>query len=505
MMTDPGKVTETNRQTVQVRRSDPTLRDLLTPLFRRKGTIIFTFCGVLLGTVLATILVRNTHQASMEILVNSERLEPLLTPQSTQGAGSAPQVTDALVNSEIELLKSPDLLQRVVKTNHLEKIERKSLANLVVYGREDDPWYMAKAVEHLGQRLNIKQVPKTNLIGITYNATDPKLAFNVLQILANGYLEKHLTVHRPPGSFDFFSSEAEKYQQALQQSKSRLAEFSTKSGDAAPELEKAALAQHVIESVAALQETEQHIAAAQQRILDNEARLKLTPERSLSAEATDSAQSLLQKLQGDLLDRQIKRTQLGLKYDPTYPLVQEQDREIAQTQAAIAEGEKLQYLNHTTDRDPTYELIRADTARTKADLASHQASATALEKSIQALQTRMVELDHRALEQADLARELKVNETNYLLYVSKREQERTSDALDEKRIANVSIAVPPVMPLLPFFSPVLVILIGMVLAIFLSLGLAWVLEYLNPSLRTPDEVLEVLRIPVLASVPKQSA
>jgi capsular polysaccharide biosynthesis protein len=51
----------------------------------------------------------------------------------------------------------------------------------------------------------------------------------------------------------------------------------------------------------------------------------------------------------------------------------------------------------------------------------------------------------------------------------------------------------------------LVILIGMVLAIFLSLGLAWVLEYLNPSLRTPDEVLEVLRIPVLASVPKQSA
>lgn len=504
-MTDPGKVTETNRETVRVRKSDPTLRDLLAPLFRRKRMVIYTFCGILLGTILATYLVSNMHQASMEILVNSERLDPLLTPESTQSAGSAPQVTDALVNSEIELLKSPDLLERVVRANHLEKIERNSWTNLVVYGRQDDPWYIAKAVEHLGQRLNVKEVTKTTMIGITYNASNPKLALKVLQTLANGYLEKHLTVHRPAGSYDFFSSQADKYQQALQQSKARLAEFSEKSRDAAPELEKAAMAQHVIDSVAVLHETEQHIAADQQRILDNEARLKVTPERSLSQESTDSAQSLLQKLQGDLVDRQVKKTQLTLKYDPSYPLVQEQDQEIAQTQAAIAESEKLQYVNHTTDRDPMYQLIRADIAKTKADLAAHQASATALEKSIQTLRTNMVELDHRALEQADLARELKVNETNYLLYVSKREQERTSDALDEKRIGNVSIAIPPVLPILPFFSPVLVILIGIVLAIFLSLGLACALEYLNPSLRTPDEVLEVLRIPVLASVPKQSA
>jgi capsular polysaccharide biosynthesis protein len=40
---------------------------------------------------------------------------------------------------------------------------------------------------------------------------------------------------------------------------------------------------------------------------------------------------------------------------------------------------------------------------------------------------------------------------------------------------------------------------------FLGMGMAFLAEYLNPSLRTPDEVLEVLRIPVLASVPKQTA
>jgi hypothetical protein len=44
---------------------------------------------------------------------------------------------------------------------------------------------------------------------------------------------------------------------------------------------------------------------------------------------------------------------------------------------------------------------------------------------------------------------LRPNEDSYLLYVSKREEERASDALDQKRIANVAIAVPPAIPTLP--------------------------------------------------------
>jgi len=54
-------------------------------------------------------------------------------------------------------------------------------------------------------------------------------------------------------------------------------------------------------------------------------------------------------------------------------------------------------------------------------------------------------------------------------------------------------------------SPALVILIGIALAAFASTATAFAAEYLNPSLRTPTEVVDVLRIPVLASVPKQSA
>ncbi len=104
-----------------------------------------------------------------------------------------------------------------------------------------------------------------------------------------------------------------------------------------------------------------------------------------------------------------------------------------------------------------------------------------------------------------LIRDQKADEANYLLYLGKREQERSSDALDQRRIADVQIAVPPVVPSLPAHNPLSVALGGFFLAIVLSLGAGSVAEYLDPSFRTPEEVAETLNIPVLASVPRQAA
>jgi uncharacterized protein involved in exopolysaccharide biosynthesis len=498
-------MSETSTESGLGRKSDPTLRDLLAPLFRRKRAVFFTFCGILLGTGLTAYLLSSRHRATMEILVSPERVDAVVTPESTQVAAAAPPISDSKVNSEIELLKSPDLLEQVVIANKLQEVERKSLFSRIVYGKQDDKWYVARAIDDLTDDLKVKLVTKTSMIQVSYGSANPQRAYKVLNVMANRYLEKHLAVHRPPGTYDFFSSQAQKYQQALQDSEARLAEFSKTAGDAAPELQKAAMAQQVVSFVAALHETHQKIAAEKQRIQDQEMRLKATPDRSLSQQSSDSAQSLLQKLQADLLEHEIKRSELTLKYDPSYPLVKEADKEIDKIKAAITEAGKLQYVNQTTDRDPSYELIREDIVKTRADLVSHQASGAALENSIRDLQRQMVDFDQKALQQADLSREVKTNESNYLLYASKREQARTSDALDQNRIANVSIAVPPVLPILPLINPVLVILIGIALAVFVSAGTAFVAEYLNPSLRTPNEVIEVLRIPVLASVPKQSA
>jgi uncharacterized protein involved in exopolysaccharide biosynthesis len=107
------------------------------------------------------------------------------------------------------------------------------------------------------------------------------------------------------------------------------------------------------------------------------------------------------------------------------------------------------------------------------------------------------------VQQAQLLREAKANESNYLLYLNKREQERTSDALDQKRIANVAIAVPATVPVLPAHSPFKVTFLGFVLAMVGGIGAGYLAELMDPSFRTPAEVAEFLNISVVTSVPRQ--
>jgi uncharacterized protein involved in exopolysaccharide biosynthesis len=165
----------------------------------------------------------------------------------------------------------------------------------------------------------------------------------------------------------------------------------------------------------------------------------------------------------------------------------------------------MKYVNETTDRDNTYEFLKEDIAKAQSDLASQNATAKELLDSIQKMKTQMVDLDRKAVTQAALIREEKADEANYLLYLSKREQERSSDALDQRGIADVAIAVPPMVPVLPAYNPLLAVMIGFILALVVGLSSGFIAEYLDSSFRTPAEVLETLKVPVLASVPKQTA
>jgi uncharacterized protein involved in exopolysaccharide biosynthesis len=485
--------------------TETTLRDLVSPLFRHRRLATACFAGALLLSIAAAVLLSRKYESRMEILVNRERLDPVVTTESTtQLPQMAPQVTEEEINSEVELLQSRDVLEKVVLVCGLQNDGSSSWLTKLLPGHGQDS-ALSRAVETLSKQLKVKIVPKTNLINITYRSKDPQVAFGVLNNLANLYLEKHVAVHRPAGSFEFFTKEADRYHQALQESEARLSSFDSQEGLVAPDEERTNMGLKLADAVAALHTAQQAAVADEHRIRDVQSQMKATPARSTTQQVSNSADLLLQQLQGNLLTAQVNRGQLLMKYDPSYPLVQQVDQQIKQTQAAIEQAEKTKYVNQTTDRDPTYEFLREDIARTQADLASQKATAIALDRTITTLREKMVELDQKALKQADLVREHKANEANYLLYLSKREQERTSDALDKKRIANVAIAVPPAIPTLPVHSATLIGFAGLFLSIAIGMGVAYLAEYMDPSFHTPNEVVETLRVPLVVAIPKLKA
>ena len=110
-------------------------------------------------------------------------------------------------------------------------------------------------------------------------------------------------------------------------------------------------------------------------------------------------------------------------------------------------------------------------------------------------------LDEKETQQADLARNVKTAEDNYLLYVRKREEARISDALDSKRIVNVAIAEAATVPAFPTLHFGWVLIGGFFTAGLVSVGTAYGVDRLDASFRTPDELNRYLELKVLASIP----
>lgn len=484
-----------------------TVRDMLAPLFRKKQVVLATFFAIVAVAILMAWRGASYYASTMQVVVERERSEPTVTPQQVSIQATNKVITTDDVASEVALLQGQDMLREVVQTC---KLDETHASFWDPFDSRDPEVKKAAVLESATRRLagNLKvEAQKTShVIDLSYGSVgSPETPACVLQTLGKLYLEKHLRLQRPAGAFDFFSQETDKYQQALAESEHRLVDFSKAAGIAAPDILRTDMAQQLIAAQANLYHTHQAIAADKQRIENIKEQMAVTPARSSTIEASIAANLLLDQLQSTLLAAQLKRTQLVMKYDPSYPLVKEVEEEIAQTKVAIASAEEAKYVNKTTDRDPTFEYLRQDQARTEADLASEEATASALVSTIRGMQSEMVSLDLKAVQQAQLLREAKANESNYLLYLNKREQERTSDALDQKRIANVAIAVPAYVPVLPEHSPFKVMLLGFLCAVLGGIGAGYLAELMDPSFRTPAEVAEFLNISVVTSVPRQAA
>jgi uncharacterized protein involved in exopolysaccharide biosynthesis len=497
---------ETNAQILVASRvADLSVRDFVVPLFRRKRLLIVTFLSVLGAVILLALLLGPAYSSRMEILVNRERLDPLVsTEATTQLITTNSPVTQEEINSEVELLSSRDVLEKVVLENGLEKPRGFSLVDALMprQTREDR---IARAVKGLAKQLKIDNIKNSNLIEINYKSSDPQLSYGVLKSLGDLYVAKHVLVHRPAGSYEFFAEETKKYHDELEDAEAKLRNFGRQNAIAAPDQQRTDLATQAAGSIGVLHLAEQSIAADEERIKDDRRQMDAMSQRSTTVQASAVNEKLIDDLGAALLAAQAKRTQLAMKYDSSYPLVQEADQEIAQAKAAIAHAEEKRYVTETTDRDPTYELLREDVAKSQADLSAQRAILSATKRSVQSIRAEMVNLDQLSLSQQDLQREAKAAETNYLLYLAKREQERTSNALDITRIANVAIAVPPVIPVLPVFGWPMIVLMGLGSATVFSLGAAYATDYLDPSFHTPAQVIEILGIPVIAAIPKRPA
>jgi uncharacterized protein involved in exopolysaccharide biosynthesis len=415
------------------------LRDFFHVIFKRKKQILLFFLITSLAVAIGTFAVQPTYEAKIQILVKLGK-ESVYIPQSGRDNPIISVDIENQINSEIELLKNRSLTEIVIK----------SLGPKTIYKDFDH----TKTVLAFQKSLSITRIKGSNVIAVGFKHKDPKLAATVVNTFANAYLEQHLKVHKNPKSVDFFEEQSKILKSNLKQVEERLKSFKE---------------QHNVTDL----DEEQRILLKQ--ISDLRAEL----DRTLSQEIETKNQIRpLRPHEETLVELELKEKDLITKYTPNSRLVRNVREEIKMVRNNI--------------------LFR--------NQAEHKAIDAKKETQIKQLayyQNKLEKLNRIKVKLDQLQMAVDVDRQNYLLYLTKFEEARISDAMDNKKISSVSLIEPALPPLKPVFPKVLLnVFLGIVLSVFGGLGLAFFTEYLDNSLEKPNDVEQVLQLPVLASIPE---
>jgi len=474
-----------------------TLRDVVAMGFRRRRAALLCFFGVLAGAIAYAVFTPE-YRAQTKILVRRQRVDPVVTAEQSPPVTIQSDVAEEEMNSEVELIRSDDVLRKVVIQCGLDDSIKPGWLR-----RRTPQQRIELALNNLRNHLVIEALPKTSIIRVQYTAKSPTLVAQVLQSLNAVYLEASREMRRPAGQLAFFDQQTKNASQQLQAAEDKLKSFPKQGGVANPALARDYTLQKLNEFNYNLGQTKQSIAETENRIASLEQLAKSTPARLTTQMREAEAGQVLQQMKSTLLTLELKRSDMASKYQPDYPPLKELEREIESTKSAIAGERPLGDV--TTDQNPAYVWIQGELAKAKADLRGFQAKAAETDSIIRQTMDSARQLDADSIEQQDLLRAAKTAEENYLLYSRKREEARIGEALDQNKILNLVVAEQPVVPSYPAQSPWMLGLFGTMLACAVTAGMVFTLEYMDPSFRTPSEVRAVLNVPLLAAVPDQSS
>jgi len=470
----------------------PTPRELAATLFRRPRLVAAAFGAVLAATMLVVVFSAR-YESHFKVLLRRGRYDPVVSSQPPSPMDfTRPDITEEELNSEVELLRDEDLLKKVV-----------AMAELVPADTPDSE--RAEEVEHavrkLSRRLDVEALKKSNLIQVRYKDTSPEKAARVLSALSTVYVQRHTNLQRPPGENQFFNQQTAEYETRLHQSEAELVRFTRTRGVVSAALERDIALQKLGEAEATYRQIDEDRVETERRMASLQEQVKSFPSRSVTLKRWADNPEALEKMKTHLLELQLKRTELLTRYEPSYRLVQEVEKEIEDTKATIAAEGLTPIRDETSDKDPNYEWARMDLEKAQVQWDGLRARQSDAGAQVVSLRQGAQQMQSDSVDQQDLMRTAKADEDNYLLYLRKREEARIGDALDERRILNVAIVEAPTAPALAEHNILLYFAFAFVLAVAFTVGIAFMTEYFDPTIRTPDEALGLLEVPVLAWLP----
>ncbi len=468
------------------------IRSGVEAFFRQRRLVSVVAALVIVATVALTLIMRRQYVSEMKFLVQNVRQNVVVTPERTNG-NLEREVTETQVNSEIEILRSHDVMDQVADPDweKLKPEQRDDAAKKIHEGR----------IAAFDKRLITEPVRKTNVISVTLRAGSAEEAHDALQKLSDAYLAQHRRMQRPAGASEFFAAEAERYRKAWDEASARQVEFQQKyqvnslqqrETDVEDQLNK--LEADALTSDATLHELDARLVEGSRRLKDLSAR------RTTQQTMMPRLQSI-QQLSTLVVELENRRTTLLTNYKPEDRQVRELDKQLESTRAALNEAATVNSEQVTTDVDPLWQQIRTDLAQGNIARRATSAHHAAVSAQMDALKKQLGEMQSLNVQYNNLDAQVKEQQKNYELYAEKRDQSQIADAMDQRGLMNVVVAQEPTLSFSPARpKPLLNAMLGIVTALFLGFCAIYLAETGRNTLATPRELDAASRYPILATV-----
>src|SRR5260221_3012770 len=402
----------------------------------------------------------------------------------------------ALINSELEILTSTDLIRQVAEAIGVSRFASGPGSEVA----------MEKAIEAINQSLEVSVVKETNIISVAFRSDEPRLPMPVVQELVKRYFDKHLAVHRSTGAFDFVRHETAELKKQLAQTEAELKQVKESAGIISLTEAKADIA-------AAIGKTQQELDGALADSAAEEARVK-DSQKSLALPEAQGSQTPVQPVSGDVLEQykslvarltglQRAQNELLLKYTPENPIVK-----VKASQMADLEKQRNNLENAYSALVPSAVAAsvtgqgQPNIAGERAILAGLQYKVVALGSGMTALQTRAKVISNAAPRIQELERKAQVEETNYQASEVSLEKAQIDETLDPSRMPNISVVQTPspAVKVKRNIGKTVMGIAGTGLAV--GIGIMLLIELiLDHSVKRSVELEKRLQVPLLLAIP----
>jgi uncharacterized protein involved in exopolysaccharide biosynthesis len=369
--------------------------------------------------------------------------------------------------------------------------------NALLHGEPRLSRFQRRVLE-IEDRIDAAVIRKSNLLEVSFRSRDPQWCREFLGALLKRYFELHAQLVHDARSEQFFDQQIRRRREALHAAEEHLRAVRDQTGVLSFSDQSEAIVYQLSGFQAEYRKDQSRLDGVNRQVAALEQGLRQAPMRLLK-EVKTAPNPAYEALKPKVLGMELSRDDVLDRYRAGSKMAREVSQQVSNADALLAQQNHPEVIERLSDLNPVWLGLASNLAQARVTAAALGASQQTLAAEIATYQKELRELADDGVEVEQAMREVEAGKEAYFSYLRKGEEARAELELNESRIMNVVLAMPPTQPPEPRFPQAgLNLSAGLVLALFAGLAAAWWEERQDQTIYSPAAVAQSADGPVVA-------